>query len=266
MQLNTLTLNHKGASMKKPIMWMLGMVLVLSFSFYSFAEETIRLTTGEWPPFISKDLKHHGVVIRVIKESFAIEGINVEYEFFPWGRAEKLVKNDIWDGLAVQPESPNYLNSDVVAEDRLVFFHLKNYRFDWSEIKDLGKISIGGVIANTYGENITKMENANKISIDRVTTEDLNFKKMLRRRIDVFPVGLAFGYSILQKNFNDQQIKEITYHPKPLRTSYYRLALSKKNERNKRMLQLFNQGLKKLKASGKYEQYFDESRRGKYHQ
>ncbi|MBU3953398.1 MAG: transporter substrate-binding domain-containing protein [Proteobacteria bacterium] len=252
--------------MKKPITWIFGMLLILSFYSYSLAEETIRLTTGEWPPFISKDLKHNGFVMRVIKESFAIEGINVEYKFFPWGRAEKLVENGVWDGLALQPESPNYLNSDVVAEDRLVFFHLKNFRFDWSETKDLEKIVIGGVLANTYGENITKMENANKISIDRVPKEYQNFKKMLLGRIDIFPVGLEFGYSILHKKFNDQQIEKITYHPKPLRISYYRLALSKKNERNKRMLQLFNQGLKKLKTSGKYDQYLNESRRGEYHQ
>ncbi len=143
---------------------------------------------------------------------------------------------------------------------------MKNYGFDWSKIEDLEKIVIGGVIANTYGEKITKMEKANRILIDRVATEEQNFKKMLSGRIDISPVGLAFGNSILHKTFNDQQIEKITYHPKPLRVSYYRLALSKKIERNKRMLQLFNQGLKKLKASGRYEQYFNESRRGEYHQ
>jgi polar amino acid transport system substrate-binding protein len=266
MQQNALTLNHKGASMKKAIMWILGMLFALSVYSYSAAQETIRLATGEWPPFISKDLKYNGFAMRVITESFAMEGIYVEYKFFPWGRAEKLVENGVWDGLALQPESPNYLNSDVVAEDRLVFFHLKNFRFDWNEIKDLEKFLIGGVLANTYGKNITKMENENEILIERAPTEDQNFKKMLLGRIDIFPVGLEFGYSILHKNFNTQQIEKITYHPKPLRISYYRLALSKKNERNKRMLQLFNQGLKKLKTSGRYDQYLDESRRSEYDQ
>ncbi len=30
------------------------------------------------------------------------------------------------------------------------------------------------------------------------------------------------------------------------------------------MLTLFNRGLKRLKESGKYDQYFEESRRGEY--
>ena len=53
--------------MKKLAMLILGVILVLSFSTCILAEETIRLTTGEWPPFISKDLKYHGSVMRVIR-------------------------------------------------------------------------------------------------------------------------------------------------------------------------------------------------------
>jgi len=39
---------------------------------------------------------------------------------------------------------------------------------------------------------------------------------------------------------------------------------SKKIERNKHMLKLFNKGLKRLKESGKYNQFLEESRRGEY--
>ena len=57
----------------------------------------------------------------------------------------------------------------------------------------------------------------------------------------------------------------ITHHPRsvfPSRFSY--LILSKKVEQNERMLKLFNAGLRKLQDSGKYDQYFEESRSGQY--
>lgn len=238
-------------------------MIALTFSASSWATETIRLTTGEWSPFISKDLEHHGFVMRIIKESFALEGVEVQYEFFPWGRADMLVKEGVRDGLAVQPESPDFYNSDVVIEDKLVFFYSKKKPFDWNTLEDLKGISIGGVIANTYGEVITKMEENKEIAIERVARESQNLRKLLLDRIQVTPMGLAFGYSLLRKNFTDAEIKEITHHPKPIRVSQYRLALSKKVDRNKKMLQLFNAGLRKLKESGKYDQYIQEALEGK---
>ncbi len=44
----------------------------------------------------------------------------------------------------------------------------------------------------------------------------------------------------------------------------YHLLLSKKLEGNEQLMKSFNQGLKRLKKSGKVEQYFAESQRGEY--
>ncbi|MCG8619186.1 MAG: hypothetical protein MI802_23440 [Desulfobacterales bacterium] len=240
------------------------LVSLLVFSHTAFSQETIRLATGEWPPFISKSLKHHGVVMHIIKESFAVEGIVVEYEFFPWGRVEKLVEKGIWDGLAVEPQNPNRLSSDVVAEDRLVFFHLKSLRFHWNTVPDLKAYKIGGVLGNSYGKQITAMEKNGTLYIERVSAEELNFRKLLKQRIDITPVGLAFGCSLLNQNFTSSQKNAITFHPKQLRTSFYRLSLSKTVPGNQVKLERFNRGLRKLKASGKYRRYFEASLNGEY--
>ncbi len=53
--------------------------ILLGFSCSGFTEETIRLTNGEWIPFLSEDLKHYGVISRIVKEAFALEGMKVEY-------------------------------------------------------------------------------------------------------------------------------------------------------------------------------------------
>ncbi len=50
------------------------------------AAETIRLTNGEWQPYLSKDAPHHGFASHIVTEAFALVGVEVEYGFFPWKR------------------------------------------------------------------------------------------------------------------------------------------------------------------------------------
>ncbi len=153
--------------MKKSVGWLLGLFLMVHFSTISFAEETIRITNGEWTPFLSEGLEHYGVVSRIVAESFALEGVKVKYRFFPWARAYKLVKSGDWDGSVV-----------------------------WSRTPEREK--------------------------------DVYFSDPLLVSYDVF----------------------------------FHLLLSKKIERNKRMLILFNKGLKRLNESGRLKQYFEDYRKG----
>ena len=72
------------------------------------------------------------------------------------------------------------------------------------------------------------------------------------------------GKDIAQKSLTPKQLSLITYNPKPLSKPDTHHVVFGRNEKNIRMLQLFNKGLKQLKESGKFDQYFEESRRGEY--
>ena len=75
------------------------LIFLVLFSVSSlFAKETIRLTNGEWLPYMSANLKYNGVASRIVTEAFALEGIEVVYSFFPWKRAYALVSNGDFDG------------------------------------------------------------------------------------------------------------------------------------------------------------------------
>ncbi len=254
--------------MKKTITWVFMLYVVVSFSRSSFAEETIRITNGEWDPFLSENLQHYGVISHIVTEAFALEGVNVEYGFFPWGRAYEFVKFGDWDGSVVWTHTPDR-EKDVYFSDPLlvsndVFFHLKRYTFDWNTIEDLKDIDIGATIGYTYGKAFDNAEKFGEIRVERVPTDDINFRKLLVGRIQIFPMNIDVGYSLMHEKFTLKEARLITNHLKPIGTYVYHLLLSKKVERNKQMLILFNKGLKRLKESGRYDQYFEDSRRGKY--
>jgi len=59
--------------------------------------EEIRITNGEWAPFVSKKLPHYGVASHIITKAYAKVGIKVKYGFFPWARAYDYVKEGSWD-------------------------------------------------------------------------------------------------------------------------------------------------------------------------
>lgn len=71
----------------------------------SYAEDTIRIASGEWPPFYSENLEYYGLDSRIVTESFALEGIRVIYRFFPWKRSYEYSKAGEWDGTIGWPHS-----------------------------------------------------------------------------------------------------------------------------------------------------------------
>jgi polar amino acid transport system substrate-binding protein len=112
------------------------------------AEESVRITSGEWPPFLSEQLEHYGVGARIVTEAFKAANYNIEYGFFPWSKSIELARAGIWQGSAIwtfNKERANFFYfSDPLFESDEGFFHLKSKKFDWSKWKDLKPYKIGG--------------------------------------------------------------------------------------------------------------------------
>ena len=233
-----------------------------------FAEETVRLTTGEWAPFISKNLKHGGVVLHIITDVFASVGVKVKYGFYPWVRARYMAQDGEWDGTAiwgVSSEREKYFYySDLVMTSPYVLFHLKSYPLEWDTWDDLSGIPMGGLRATNYGKDFKRLEEAGKMNVQWVPTDQQNFKKLLSDRIKFVPLELEVGYHIIRSNFTPEEASLFTHHPKPDVNAFYHLLLSKKNKNNSEMLTLFNKGLRHFRASGKFDEYFENFRNGKY--
>lgn len=247
--------------------------MIFFFSSLSFAKEIIRLSSGEWKPYISTELKYNGVVSRIVTEAFSLEGVMVEYECFPWARAYEHAKHGVSDGSFAWSKKAGreaffWFSNDVLTTGRTVFFHLKEFQLDWEykkqNFESLRGIKIGGIIGYRYKNAFEVAEESGKIWVERVPNGEINFRKLLAGRINIAINEETVGHDILANNFEIEQRKLITTSPMALtRTDYY-LILSKKLKRNKRLMALFNKGLKRLKESGKYDQYIAESKRGEY--
>ena len=108
------------------------------------------------------------------------------------------------------------------------------------------------------------MEKNKIIEVQWVATDVQNFRKLLAGRIKIFPIALDVGYALLNTEFSKSDAHLITYHPKSYATQNFHVMISKKNKDHRRLIRLFDNGLKRLKESGDFDRYYEASRQGAY--
>ena len=137
-------------------------------------------------------------------------------------------------------------------------FHLKEFALDWKTLDDLKGFKIGVTAKNYYGSAFHEALNAGKLTVDKASKDHIQFEKILRHRIKLVPMNLYTGYFMIRQQFPSQTVALFTHHPRPLKTSVYHMLLSRTVKKNKARLDLFNQGLGQLRASGEYDRIIEQ--------
>ena len=223
------------------------------------ASETVRITNGEWAPYLGEEEPHYGIASRIITAAFKEAGIDVEYGFFPWSRSLFLAERGDWDGSAVWFSSDarrdSFYVSDPVIISEYVFFHRRDMAFDWEELDDLESYQIGVTRNYDYGTLFSEAEETGKISTETVSSDELNFQKLAAGRIDLFPVDRVVGLHMIRSEFDEEQAEALTWHPQPVRQEALHLLLSREVAGNEQRMEAFNEGLRTLREENRIE-YF----------
>lgn len=235
----------------------------------AFSYEEIKIAVGEWPPYISQNKKHNGVVTHIIQDIFSSIGIESTIHFLPWSRAYNDTSKGDFDASAIwmhkEEREEYFIYSDKVLTEEFVFFHKNTLDFDWDSISNLRKFSIGGIYGYSYGPRIDQAIKNKTIRLAlQVTTPEQNFKMLLHDRIQLFPFELNVGHSILKDQFSTQEKKEITYHPKPFLQNYSFVLFPKALKGSRNLVLRFNKRLNEIKANGEYDIYFQNLKKGVY--
>ncbi len=234
----------------------------------SLAANTICLANGEFPPFMSKQLKNYGVISHIVSEVFAVAGVQVNYKFYPWKRGYQIAIDGDCNGTTMwsysEGRAKDFYYSDPIFDGNTVFFYLISRNFEWDTLQDLALFKIGATIGYSYGDEFDRLEKIGHLNVSRVSRDEQNILMLLNGRVEIVPIEKEVGYGLLQKHLTSKQRELITHHKKPMKTIPYHLILSKSIKENERLIQRFNAALKEFKASGKYEQLMLNSREGKY--
>lgn len=224
----------------------------------AFAKSKVRLSTGEWLPFVSESLEHQGLISQLAREAFANAGIKMELGFFPWMRASELSKSGEWDGtiafVRLKEREEVYLYSDILYTGLYVFFHLKSFSFQWTDYSDLKTLTMATTRGfGGMGQKFMQAEKEGTIKVLRLSSDTQSFEMLLNQRVQLVPSDLEVGYVYLHKLYGKSASK-FTHNPNPIQRSEYHLVISKKIKNGPELIKKFNEGLKKLRSSGRYEE------------
>lgn len=237
---------------------LVGALVTVSEALAGTPEAVIQISNGEWAPFMGKDLPHHGFVSRIVADAFAMEGVRVEYGFYPWARAYFLAQHGQVDasiGWYRTPERErDFLFSDAVFVESQVLFFLKDKPLFWKTLADLRNRNIGATLGYTYGAEFQAMEESKAINVERTPSDEQNLKKLLAGRIDAVIISQAVGERLL-KTLDGTSAARIGLDPRPVNAGPLHVIFPRKQPQSGDWLRRFNRGLKKLKATGAADRY-----------
>jgi polar amino acid transport system substrate-binding protein len=242
--------------------------LLLSGVVNATGQPLLRISAGEWPPYLSARLVHQGPIAHLIRDLLGEEGYQVEFSFLPWPRAYAEAAAGKYDASAVwmhkQDREQDFLFSEPLLDEQFVFFHLKSQPFDWQRFEDLDGMTLGGGLEYSYGAGFDAYLDSGRVRLERVSSDRQNFEKLLKERVVLYPQELNVGYAALRSEFSVEDAARITHHPQPLLVNLSYLLLPRRLEQSDTLRQRFNVRLQQFRQSGRYQQYFDNLQAGHY--
>lgn len=241
-------------------------ILCLFLTKFALAEDDklVGLTTLEWPPYEEEALKDKGAHSLVTKEAFAAMGYKVHIGVFPWKRAIDNVRHSkeyigYFTEYYSDENAKEFYYSDPIGEAPIGLVERKESPIKWNNFSDLEKYEIG--VTDGY-INTPELDNrilSGKIKA-QVVTEDINgVKKVLAGRVSASVIDPnVFNYFLATDPSLHGAKDKIQFNSKILDIKKHYICFRKSPEGLK-MMQIFNEGLKKINSKEVVENYFKEN-------
>ena len=247
---------------------LIAVLVALNFFSFSIAhagdvKHNFKLATGEYSPFTSEDLPNYGIDSHIIVEAFDNVDIDVIFDFLPWKRAFRTAEIGEAEGSLPWAKRDGreklfYYSDPVIEVEREYFFYLKSTIFEWDSVKqDYSQLAgkrFSAIASGNYGDDFQNAEADDTINVTRLQEEKQSLALLFSGRVDILIGKKRVVEYALNKHFSAQQRSKITYQPESgAPPSFDYLLISKASPNGEFFLAKFNEGLKILHDSGRYE-------------
>ncbi|WP_316897753.1 transporter substrate-binding domain-containing protein [Pseudodesulfovibrio indicus] len=249
---------RRGLNALGRIAAVVALALLLTVRAASALDEIV-LTSGDWPPYYSPELAFGGAANQVVSESFALAGVHASFVFVPWRRALEMARTGKAQGSAGWMRMANrerdFLFSDPLFESVRVFFHRKDMPFDWRSLDDVRDLRVAVTLGSAEEFPLEEVLARGTGRLDIAQDYASGMKKLLLGRVDVYACNLAVGLFILDHRVGPGA-SAIIYHPRPIFSETNHLLLDRNLVGAEELMARFNEGLRKLRESGRYDVIF----------
>lgn len=224
-------------------------------------QQTLRLATGELPPYATEQRPDQGIALDIVRKAFAHSGYSVTYFFKPWTRSLEEARDGKWDGTAYWGRNPErdagFLISDNVLTEQWVFVYRGDApqmrKFDWKQFSDLAGLRIGAAKFNSYTPEFWALQKSGVLKVEFAADDLSNLRLLVAGRLDLVPLERNVACYLMGAHFQAAEVAQLRAHPKLLTNSFTtHLMLSAKLPESAARMEAFNRGLKVLQKSRHY--------------
>lgn len=240
-------------------------LLLLLFSSFPLCSDDygdrIIIAMNAWEP-LKSETEPYGVLARITREAFALEGVEVEFRVAPWKRGYDYAKAGVWHGIVGWNSTEErqrifYVSSPVLLED-VVFFHHKDLPVDWESLEDLEGYTVGLIKGYNYGPHMAEAVKEGLLSAEATDSEEQSIKMLQKKRFELWPCEVDVGLYLIETFLSPSEAGQLSYNPRPVQVSDLCLLLSREIGENREYLERFERGLQTLKDSGRYNEIIEE--------
>jgi polar amino acid transport system substrate-binding protein len=207
---------------------------------------------GQYPPYIDERAENLGIMTEIVTKALEDQGIDYKMEFTSWTRVENSIDNEGIISFAYVKNKERlkkwYFSAPIIQAPSIFIKHYEN-DVEIETLNDLKKYKIGISRDYSYGEVFDKLKPM--LEVEEVSTDLINMKKILHKRIDLFPLPLYNAIYYLRNNFSKEQRKKIEFifYP-PINDGNLHLVCNKKRPECINFIKAFNKGLSSVTKKG----------------
>lgn len=230
------------------------LVLLLALTSCPVNAEVIRLASSNYDPHYGEQLTHQGATIEIIRQAFALQGIQLEVEFLPFARALYESQQGHYTGLVAawysEQRTAHFYYSQPLYANKIVFFKRKTDTIRFRNYQELKSQHRRLGVVQGYAQPAGLLESGLKTI--NVATDEQALAMLALQRVDLVPVDLLTALYILKYKLPQYQ-QQLDWLTPELEQRPMYLVLSKQDPANLQRITRFNLGLQQLRASGQYQ-------------
>lgn len=241
---------------------LLSLCLLLLLS-VSAGAATITIRADTWPPFNGepKDAKT-GYMIEVLREIYGPLGDKIDYQLMSWDDSLSSVRNGKFNAVvgASKDDAPDFVfPQEAFGTSKNTFFALSKSPWVYGGIASLPKIRLGVIEDYAYSDVLdnyiksNKSSKAGKVVVSRGEEAlALLINKLQSGKVDVVVEDASVMlFAVMKLGIPPGQIKAVGF---PDDSQDIFVAFSPGISASKGYAQQFDEGIRKLRASGKLKQ------------
>ena len=247
----------------KHLAWLGMAILLLSATASAHDPKTaplkLPIATDDYPPYSSRSEGGSGAIADIVREAFAAEGVEVEYQFGSWKRCELMTAaGEVFGAIPYFVNEERQQSFDFSAPLALGFtrFFYNKERFpngfDWQSLADFKGYRMGAIPGYWY---LSEFQEAG-LDVHLVGTEEQNFVKLAKQRIDFTLAGQPRAEEVI-RNIDPELSAKIGMVRKPESFDTFHVLVSRTFPDAELYNKLLTSGLVKIIDSGVYHQILE---------